>query len=444
MAETAHPIIRPRSEHPVSRDAIDPDALKVLYRLKHSGYRAYLVGGSVRDLLLGRRPKDFDVGTDARPEEIRALFRNSRLIGRRFRLAHILFRGGKVIEVATFRGRPETAEPSEPADDLLVVSDNTYGTPEEDALRRDFTVNGLFYNIADFSVIDFVGGLADLDAGLIRTIGDPDLRFREDPVRMLRAVEFSTRLSFAITPRDYAAIQRHRRELAKSAAPRVTDEIAAILRGGQALPTFLLLREMGLLEVLLPELAAELSGIDPGHSGGAGHAFWSLLEVLDAERRRGRQFDDVVSFAILVWPLLRAAVRRAGRPSPEPALVLTRLNETADSFALRLALPNALLHRVKAILFAQEKLRARPEWKASTRRLLFQADFPAALDLFEVAAMALGRDLNRFREWDALRHRVSQDGSGLASPPAPSGASAKPRRRRRGPRRRRIGVRRTN
>jgi poly(A) polymerase len=168
------------------------------------GYRAYLVGGSVRDLLMGRAPKDFDIGTDARPDEIRGIFRNSRMIGRRFRLAHILFRGGKVIEVATFRGRPE-AEPPEgdsAPQDLLVRSDNSWGTPEEDAKRRDFTINGLFYDIADFSVIDWVGGLADLEAGLVRAIGDPEVRFREDPVRMLRAVEFANRLSFAITPRD--------------------------------------------------------------------------------------------------------------------------------------------------------------------------------------------------------------------------------------------------
>src|SRR5262245_48494043 len=181
--ESVAPRVRPRSQHPISRKQIDPDALKVLYRLSGAGHKGYLVGGSVRDLLLGRVPKDFDIGTDAHPSALRRLFRNCRLIGRRFRLAHILFPGGKVIEVATFRRRPEPVDPDAP--ELLMTSDNTFGTPREDALRRDFTVNGLFYHISDFSILDYVGGLEDLEAGLIRTIGDPDIRFREDPVRML-------------------------------------------------------------------------------------------------------------------------------------------------------------------------------------------------------------------------------------------------------------------
>ena len=171
----------------------------------------------MRDLLLGRTPKDFDIGTNAPPQAVRRLFRNCRLIGRRFRLAHILFAGGKVVEVATFRRRPEPLDPEAP--ELLMTSDNVFGTAREDALRRDFTINGLFYNIADFSVIDYVGGLEDLDAGVIRTIGDPDIRFREDPVRMMRAVEFASRLGFAITPDTYEAILDHRKEIAKSAPP---------------------------------------------------------------------------------------------------------------------------------------------------------------------------------------------------------------------------------
>src|SRR5262245_110110 len=218
------PRVRPRSQHPISRKQIDPDALKVLYRLSGAGHKGYLVGGSVRDLLLGRVPKDFDVGTDAPPGAIRRLFRNCRLIGRRFRLAHILFPGGKVIEVATFRRRPEPLDPNAP--ELLMTEDNTFGTARQDALRRDFTINGLFYDIADFSILDYVGGLDDLEAGLIRTIGDPDVRFREDPVRMLRAVEFASRLGFAMTPDVYEAILAHRREIRKSAPPRVTEEIA--------------------------------------------------------------------------------------------------------------------------------------------------------------------------------------------------------------------------
>ena len=206
----------------------------MLYRLRTAGYKGYLVGGSVRDLLLGRSPKDFDIGTDAHPQALRKLFRNCRMIGRRFRLAHILFANGKVVEVATFRRNPDP--PTEAGGpELLQTSDNTFGTPREDALRRDFTINGLFYDISDFSVLDYVGGLEDLEAGLIRTIGDPDIRFREDPVRMMRAVEFASRLGFAITPDAYEAILRHRKEIVKSAPPRV-DRGARAVAPGRARP----------------------------------------------------------------------------------------------------------------------------------------------------------------------------------------------------------------
>src|SRR5881396_2879368 len=194
------PRIVPRQEHPISRRDIDPDALKVLYRLREYDHAAYLVGGSVRDLLLGRRPKDFDIGTSAHPYQVKKLFRNCWIIGRRFRLAHVRF-GPKTIEVATFRRQLSAAELAAPEDpgqgivvdelgdvDRMLHRDNTFGTPEEDAFRRDFTVNALFYDIADFSIIDYVGGLDDVRAGLVRAIGDPEVRFREDPVRMLRAV----------------------------------------------------------------------------------------------------------------------------------------------------------------------------------------------------------------------------------------------------------------
>src|SRR3954468_7259766 len=188
------PRILPRSEHPISRRDIDKNALKVLYRLHNAGYLAHMVGGSVRDLMVGRRPKDFDVGTDARPNEIRRLFSNSRIIGRRFRLVHVYYHDGSTVEVATpRRERDPEGERAAPGE-LLITSDNTYGTPRQDAFRRDFTINALFYSIADYSVIDYVEGIEDLNRKLVRTIGDPDVRFREDPVRMLRACEFAGRL----------------------------------------------------------------------------------------------------------------------------------------------------------------------------------------------------------------------------------------------------------
>src|SRR5918996_386875 len=238
------PTVVPRSSHAISRRDIDPGALKVLYRLHEHHYIAYLVGGSVRDLLLNRRPKDFDIGTSAHPHQVKKLFRNCWIIGRRFRLAHVKF-GTKTIEVGTFRRQIEAASatpeseiaeidagdvvaPGErlpPEDereqenrrrDHLIQRDNTYGTPEEDAFRRDFTVNALFYDIATFSIIDYVGGLHDLRSRLIRCIGDPDVRFLEDPVRMLRAVVLASRLDFEIEPGLLQAIRTHRREIVKS------------------------------------------------------------------------------------------------------------------------------------------------------------------------------------------------------------------------------------
>lgn len=390
----------------------------------------------MRDLLLGRTPKDFDLGTDAHPQAIRRLFRNCRLIGRRFRLAHILFAGGKVIEVATFRRRPEPADPNAP--ELLMTSDNTFGTAREDALRRDFTINGLFYNIADYSVIDYVGGLEDLEAGLIRTIGDPEIRFREDPVRMMRAVEFASRLGFAITPDAYEAILNHRKEIAKSAAPRVTEELSQTLRGGHALPTFLLLRELGLLDVLLPELAEVLRELDPDHPHGTGHLFWALLEVLDAERRRGRVFEDAVLFGLLFLPTARARVRRAAPGGDPPAALLaTLLEDLVHPIALRMALPHAVTHRIQQALTIVGKLSHRPDTRLATRRLAFREAFATALGLFELSAMATGRDQDLVAEWRALSQRVQRARESFEAETGVLLPTAATRRRRRGGRRHR-------
>src|SRR5438105_3962013 len=220
--ENATAVVVDRGGHSISRKRIPENVLKVLYRLHRSGYRAYLCGGSVRDLLMDREPKDFDVATDAHPMEVRRLFRNSRIIGRRFRLVHIIFQD-QTVEVATFRREPERG--TDENADILITDDNTFGSPLQDARRRDFTINALFYNIADFSVIDYIDGLHDLETRHMRVIGDPDIRFREDPVRMMRAIEFASRLNFAIEEGTYAAIVRHRNEILKASPPRVSEEI---------------------------------------------------------------------------------------------------------------------------------------------------------------------------------------------------------------------------
>ena len=267
---------------------IDPDVQKVLRRLVRNGYEAYLVGGCVRDLLLDRRPKDFDVATSARPEQVRELFRNSRIIGRRFRLVHILFQGGKVFEIATFRRNPkEETDEEQSGAELLIRSDNAFGNAAEDAIRRDFTINALFYDFEARQILDWVGGMDDVKRRVVHTIGEPETRFREDPVRILRALKFAGRLDLGITPDVYDAIVYCREALALAARPRLSEEVLRLLRGGQARRTIYLAWETGVLDVLLPELAALLydSNGDHGSESSANEGttaarrVWRLCQV---------------------------------------------------------------------------------------------------------------------------------------------------------------------
>ncbi|MGZ8193685.1 MAG: polynucleotide adenylyltransferase PcnB, partial [Methylobacter sp.] len=251
--------IYPRSEHNISRTQVSENALKVLYRLQKSGFDAYLVGGCVRDLLLGREPKDFDVATNADPEQIRKIFRNCRLIGRRFRLAHIHF-GREVIEVATFRGAGEEQDDKQMLNkEGRLLRDNVYGTIEEDVWRRDFTVNALYYNIRDFSVVDYTGGMEDHRTGTLRLIGDPETRFREDPVRMLRAVRFAVKLGFKLHPDCEKSIPELAELLSNIPSARLYDETLKLFLSGYALQTFEMLRHYGLFKVLFPATESSLA-----------------------------------------------------------------------------------------------------------------------------------------------------------------------------------------
>ena len=308
MPAVVEPLIVPRAEHSVSRSQIDPDALKVLYRLQQNSYTAYLVGGSVRDLLLGRRPKDFDIGTSAHPYQVKRLFRNCWIIGRRFRLAHVRF-GPKTIEVATFRrlvsadelaAAEATENDGSAADqeatesrDRLVHRDNTFGTPEEDAFRRDFTINALFYDIGTFSIIDYTGGLQDLRDRLVRCIGEPTERFQEDPVRMLRAVAMAARLDFKIDAPIEAAISTHRHEIARAAPARLMEELYKLLRSGAAESAFRMLAGHRLLEPIAPELQARAS-----------NGLWKSLAAVDTYRKRFETMPETLTNAILLGSLL--------------------------------------------------------------------------------------------------------------------------------------------
>jgi len=286
---------------PIPASDLDRDAVKIVQRLTRFDHSAYLVGGCVRDLLLERKPKDFDIGTSATPRQIKRLFRNSRIIGRRFRLAHVYFQNGKIIEVATFRAQngDDSGVGSDGAKDLLIKEDNLFGTVEEDALRRDFTVNALFYDVNKETVLDHADGLGDLRRKLIRTIGDPELRFSEDPIRILRAIKFAARLDFNIENETLDALKRTGRQIPKAAAPRVLEEINRFCRGGAAQRSFELLRETGIFEIILPEVAKAYGG-----NKSAWALLSALMEQIDSRHKKGEQAGTGTILAVLLLPAL--------------------------------------------------------------------------------------------------------------------------------------------
>lgn len=379
------PLIVPRREHSISRSLIDPDALKILYRLTRHGHTAYLVGGSVRDLLLGRQPKDFDISTSAHPQEIKALFGNCRLIGRRFRLAHVFFRGGKTIEVATFRAVSEFGA----EEDGLILSDNTFGTPWEDAFRRDFTVNALFYDVKNFTVLDYVGGLEDLGKGIIRCIGDPSVRFREDPIRMLRGIRFASLLGFDLDGESARLIRASGEEIWKGAMPRIFEEIVRMMDRGTAAKAFSLMENMGLLRVLFPEIEEHIQreGAFP---------YLDLLGRLDQLCIKGAEPGPWLILSCLFYPLFDAGMRS---PSGKDFTHLAR--EVVAESGVRLEIPRKIQDRVRQVLAAQARLFALGSGRSRPGTLIRKSWFADAFGFFElaVAGSQSGNDLvSRWKE----------------------------------------------
>jgi poly(A) polymerase len=415
------PIIIPRSEHPISRQQIDSDALKVLYRLRQFDHIAYLVGGSVRDLLLGRVPKDFDIGTSAHPYQVKRLFRNCWIIGRRFRLAHVKF-GPKIIEVATFRRQIPAGTEEEPVPlppvvapgaslddpDLLIQHDNTFGTPEEDAFRRDFTLNALFYDIETRAIIDYVGGLDDIRAGLIRCIGSPEERFQEDPVRMLRAVALAARLDFRIDEPILRAIGHYHGELARSAPARLIEEIYKVLRAGSAEKTFRMLVDTGLLAAIAPEVPGRVTD-----------AFWQSLTAIDTHRRAFKRTPEALGNAILLGSLLI------------PLGLLEqhhgRTKELGARFGI-LPLARRDVEFLRQILMLQRHLRDANASLRHKRAIMHRTAFLPALTWLELH----GGSPAVVESWRALQAEVAAEAPEGALPPIDA-----PRRRRRRRRRRR-------
>ena len=425
MPAVVEPRQIPRAEHPISRRDIDPDALKVLYRLRQFNHVAYLVGGSVRDLLLGRRPKDFDIGTSAHPYQVKKLFRNCWIIGRRFRLAHVKF-GSKVIEVATFRRQVQAGEeivqegvpapdPSTQAGEQLLHRDNTFGTPEEDAFRRDFTINALVYDIATFSIIDYVNGMEDLQAGVVRSICDPEVRFVEDPVRMLRAVALAARLSFTLDPPVLEAIRLHRHEIARSSPPRLLEEYFKILRSGYAEKTFRGLAHAGLLEPVSAEL----------HQG-ADEPLWRSLTAVDEYRGAFETTPETLTNTLLLGSLLVPLGYR-----PQPARPQTPPSDEGRPSGPRLGdLPLARrdVERLNQVLTLQRRLREGDGNLRAKHALTHRAIFREALTWLEVH----GNAPDIVARWKTLLAERGAEG-----PPAEGIESEPPPFRRRRRRRRR-------
>jgi poly(A) polymerase len=398
------PQITARPDHIISRKQISAAALKVLYGLKDAGYLAYIAGGGVRDLLLGRNPKDFDVATNATPEEVRKVFRNCRLIGRRFRLAHVYFHD-EIIEVSTFRA------PAPPADEIqdddntflakdgLVLRDNLFGTPEEDALRRDFTVNALFYNISNFSIIDYVNGRRDLEERIIRVIGDPDQRFTEDPVRILRAIRFAAALGFDIEPSAREAIRRHAEKLEGTSSSRFYEEIQKLLSCGKAEQVFALCCELDVFEHIFPEIGAWLKAPD-----GEGKTHWLKKSFAQIDRWRAAGFgvDPALLFALIFGEYHEwVAAQIMLSENQTHAEALQEATHRHIRQLDRIRIPKAVTHHIAEIMSGQPRfLKTTPK---NAQRMMHHRSFLDAFLYFKFAARTAGRHAAELEWWEQQR-----------------------------------------
>jgi poly(A) polymerase len=403
LGEELTPVVIPRADHNISRKSISRAALKVLYRLKDAGYQSHLVGGGVRDLLLGKTPKDFDVATDAHPEQVKALFSNCRLIGRRFRLAHVHF-GREIIEVATFRANHQSGADGLIGGDGRIVRDNVFGNIEQDANRRDFTVNALYYNIADFSIIDYTNGLADLKSGTLRMIGDPATRYREDAVRMLRAARFSAKLGFTLHPDTQAPIAELSPMLRDIPAARLFEEVLKLLQNGHAHASFAALRELDLLCFLFPITDQQLK---------SGDAFFArmierALRNTDARIEEGKPVTPAYLYAVFLWPLVEETALKFQRQGESPvSSYFAAADEVLPQQLRATSLPKRFSIPMREIWALQPRL-LNTSGK-HVLRLLGHPRFRAAYNLLCLREYA-GEDLqDRGSYWTQLQENTPQD-----------------------------------
>ncbi|MGV3619712.1 MAG: poly(A) polymerase [Archangium sp.] len=456
-------------EPDIEPERLDADAVRVLLRLRQHGHEAYLVGGCVRDLLIGREPKDFDIATSATPNQVKSLFRNCRLIGRRFRLAHVYFKGGKILEVSTFRAMPTIVEEPQPSEvqegevlsegteniaaadaesvvavelgqevpstpvadvqdevaaaepDLLITEDNTFGTPVEDARRRDFTINGLFYDPSIGRVIDHVNGLRDLSRRELRTIGDPEVRLREDPVRILRAVRFAGKLGFDIESRTYAAMEGAVEDLPRCSAPRLLEETFRLLRGGHARPALHLAEALDALKVLLPPVYEYLDGQE---ADGVAE-YWRFVESMDESVRKGANFDDSMLLASILLPIsLDEPDQGSGdEDNGKPPSVAQAIEQLLSQLVQKARLPRRIAERCRMILMAQRTLAGLRRRRGGLMGFRGHPLFNESLAVFEVWVRATGEHKDQLEKWKA---------GGAPTPTSDAPGPKRRRRRRRG------------
>ena len=396
--------IIPRPEHSISREDISESALKVLYRLKKAGFAAYLVGGGVRDLLLAKQPKDFDVATDAHPEEVRALFRNSRVIGRRFRLVHVRF-GREIIEVATFRGHHEQAEHASQAvvEEGLIIRDNVFGSLEDDAWRRDFTINALYYNIADFSVVDYTDAMIDLRSQTLRMIGEPAIRLQEDPVRMLRAIRFAAKLDFSLEEELERQVLEQGERLELISPARLFEEVLKLFLSGYAEETFGLLCRYQLFPHLFAQTAACLNEANPYVEQFITQALFNT----DRRIKENKPVTPAFLFAALLWPAVqqRSQVKHENSLDDLPAMQEAG-GDVIDYQLEQIAIPKRFRQPMLEIWGFQTRLENRRGKRPL--RLLGHPRFRAAYD-FLLLRNSAGESLQELCDWWTALQEVGED-----------------------------------
>jgi poly(A) polymerase len=438
------PVIIPRAQHHVSRALISENALKVLYRLKDAGYASLLVGGCVRDLMLGREPKDFDVVTDARPEQIRKLFHNARVIGRRFRLVHVRF-GREIIEVATFRAIPhdaseepipQEAEEAEEIEDVEEFEDDTpaevtdhnvFGSQEEDAVRRDFTVNALYYDIRDFSVMDYVGGAEDLKRGILRVIGNPESRYREDPVRMLRAVRFAAKLGFKFEDKTAAPIRDLAPLLTTVPPARMFEEVLKLFHGGYALETYELLRHYGLFQHLFPLTEKSLEREEQGFPV---TLVPRALANTDARVNEDKPVTPAFLFAAMLWEPVRQQVGELIASGMNSYDAMFRAADQVLREQLRhVSIPKRFSVPMREIWSMQDRLERRAGQQAF--RLLENKRFRAAYDFLLLRAATGEADQALADWWTHFQTAGDDERRAMTAQMAPAAGTSKRKRRRR-------------